>query len=365
MDSLIARRRPFRMALLRWYGAAARRLPWREQPSLYKTVVSEFMLQQTQVATVIPYFQRWMAALPDWTALAGATETSVMKLWEGLGYYSRARRLHALAHRLAAMPALPATAAEWRELPGIGPYSAAAIASIALGEPCACVDGNVVRILARLSADGTLFRDSSEAAGKFASAAGMLLSPSSPGDFNQAMMELGATVCLRSSPLCASCPVSGYCAAARLGRPSEFPRLTRKRIESRSVVRVWCERRRAVLLHRQPDGGRRLAGLWELPSAQQAGMEEARAKGGPLLASGQRSITRFRISEAIHAAAPPRGRLGDGLAWVRLDKLGGVVLSGPHRRWVGEILGLPRSRRTGGVIRRPAGRSAPRRAISS
>ncbi len=134
------------------------------------------MLQQTQVKTVLPYFARWMAALPDFAALAAAPEIEVLRLWEGLGYYARARNLHRLAQAVIARPRLPATAEAWRELPGVGPYTAAAIASIAFGAPAACVDGNVVRILARLTADGTEFRDSATAARAFTPLADGLLS---------------------------------------------------------------------------------------------------------------------------------------------------------------------------------------------
>jgi A/G-specific adenine glycosylase len=320
-------------------------------------VVSEFMLQQTRVGTVIPYFLRWMKALPDWNALAAAAPSEVMGLWEGLGYYSRARRLHGLARTLAAMPGPPRTAAAWRGMPGVGPYTSAAIASIAFNDPSACVDGNVVRILARLSADGTRFRDSGSAAAAFSDAASRLLSRASPGDFNQAMMELGATVCVRNNPLCAACPVSGFCAAFRKGDPGRYPRLARRPVETRSVVRVWCERRAALLLYLGPEDGRRLAGLFEIPTAEQAGIDPILAAEAPRLLVRSRSITRYRIREHIHAAPAPSGPPAAGLRWVPLRGLGAIVLSGPHRRWIAEILGLPRARR---VIR-----SGPQRAISS
>src|SRR5688572_1441670 len=205
--ALVASRNNFQSSLLGWYRAHARTLPWRQQPSLYKTVVSEFMLQQTQVKTVLPYFARWLEALPDFAALAAADEARVLKLWEGLGYYSRARNLHRLAQIIAALPAPPRTAAEWRELPGVGPYTAAAITSISFATPAACVDGNVVRILARLTADATLYRDSGTAAKAFTPLADALLPVAHPGAHNQAMMELGATVCFRQNPLCLTCPV--------------------------------------------------------------------------------------------------------------------------------------------------------------
>lgn len=236
--ALVAQRREFQTALLAWYRRHARRLPWREQPSLYRTVVSEFMLQQTQVKTVLPYFERWMATLPDFAALAAAPEAQVLKLWEGLGYYTRARNLHRLARVVVDLPEPPRTPEAWRELPGVGPYTAAAVTSIAFGASAACVDGNVVRILARLSADGTSFRDGTAAAKRFAPLAAALLSARHPGDHNQAMMELGATVCVRQKPACLLCPVRAFCAAARTGDPTAYPRLAPRVLEARQVVRA-------------------------------------------------------------------------------------------------------------------------------
>ncbi|MBM3864948.1 MAG: A/G-specific adenine glycosylase [Verrucomicrobia bacterium] len=330
----------FRAALLGWYRQHARRLPWRERPGLYSTVVSEFMLQQTQVKTVLPYFARWLEEWPDFTALAGASEERVLRLWEGLGYYSRARNLHRLAQAVAALPEPPRTPEAWRELPGVGPYAAAAITSIAFGHPAACVDGNVVRILARLTADGTAYRDSVAAAKALGPLAEGLLNPAAPGDHNQAMMELGATVCLPRAPACLSCPVREFCAGARQGRPEELPRLQPRQLEDRTVVRVWCRRGSYLLLHRTPDGARRLARIYELPSAEQAGLTEAAARGGPLLARKRRGITRYRITEFIHElpAETLPARAAEGLVWVKPDGLDALTLSGPHRRWVRELL---------------------------
>ena len=138
-SALVAAKSGFQDALLRWYRANARALPWRESPSLYKTVVSEFMLQQTQVKTVLPYLARWLEALPDFAALAAAPEERVLKLWEGLGYYSRARNLHLLAREIVRQPEPPRTPEAWRELPGVGPYTAAAVTSISFGAAAACV----------------------------------------------------------------------------------------------------------------------------------------------------------------------------------------------------------------------------------
>jgi A/G-specific adenine glycosylase len=338
--SLIDARGNFQSALLTWYRAHARPLPWRASPSLYKTVVSEFMLQQTQVKTVLPYFARWLGALPDFPALAAADESRVLRLWEGLGYYSRARNLHRLAKEIVARQSPPRTAAEWRELPGVGPYTAAAITSIACHAPAACVDGNVVRILARLTADATTFRDSATAAKAFSPLATELLSHDTPGDHNQAMMELGATVCFRHNPLCLTCPVRPFCAASRRGAPQAYPRLAPKIIEQRAITRVWCERDGLLLLHRSSASARRFASMHELPLPEHAGIDHERASRGKLLAKKRRGITRFQITESIHAAIPParQKKLGPELVWVPFAQLETITLSGPHRRWVTEIL---------------------------
>ncbi len=358
---LIAAQLDFQSALLGWYRNHARALPWRDAPSLYKTVVSELMLQQTQVKTVLPYFARWLAALPDFAALAAASESRVLKLWEGLGYYSRARNLHKLAKAVAALPEPPRTPAEWRELPGVGPYTAAAVTSISFGEPAACVDGNVVRILARLTANATEFRDSASAAKIFTPLAEAILSPATPGDHNQAMMELGATVCFRQNPLCLTCPVRAFCAAARTGDPAAYPRLAAKKIEQRIVTRVWCERDGSLLLHRAATDSKRLADQHELPSAEHLGFTGATAARGPLLAKKKRAITRFQITESIHATPSPRGKLPPELIWVPLTTLDAITLSGPHRRWITEIL----AQRTSAQPPRSISRSEPRAAPST
>jgi len=350
---LFQRKGEFQEALLGWYHRSARDLPWRRSPSLYKTVVSEFMLQQTRVDTVLPYFRRWMDELPDFAALAAAPEGRVLKLWEGLGYYSRSRNLRSLARALAAMPEIPRELEAWRQLPGVGPYTAAAITSISFGEPAACVDGNVVRILTRLTADPTEFRDSASAARALAALATELVPADRPGDHNQAMMELGATICIRRKPLCLVCPVRMFCAAQGNG-PEAYPKIASKVLEKRSIIRVWCVRRKALLLHRAGAGARRLAGLYELPAAEHLGLAPSAILRHPLLAKRKRGITRFQISESIHAVPYERsfrsgGRTGDsGLAWVPLGKLGSVTLSGPHRRWVGEILALKAAGGRGG-----------------
>lgn len=296
------------------------------------------MLQQTQVKTVLPYFARWLDALPDFAALAAAPEERVLKLWEGLGYYSRARNLHRLARALVALPELPRTPDAWRELPGVGPYTAAAITSISFGAPAACVDGNVVRILARLTADATEFRDSATAAKAFTPLATSLLSASRPGDHNQAMMELGATVCFRQNPLCTVCPVFAFCAARRSGDPEHFPRLAAKVLERRTVTRAWCERHGALLLHRASPTARRFADIHELPTAEQLALDPAVLARTAPLARKTRGITRYVITESIFTAPAPRKLPGEEFVWVPFAALDGVTLSGPHRRWINELL---------------------------
>lgn len=331
----------FQHALHAWYRVHHRKLPWRDSPSLYKTVVSEFMLQQTQVVTALPYFERWQHDLPDFPTLAAASEAQVMKLWEGLGYYSRARNLHRLARAIASLPAPPRSLADWKELPGIGPYTAAAVTSISFGEPAACVDGNVVRILARLTNERRLFRDGSEAAKHFTPLADELIRGSDPGTHNQAMMELGATICLRQKPTCLMCPVGDFCTGRKAGEPETLPRLKPKQIEQRRVLRAWCEYQGKLLLKRGHTKARRLAGLHELPEIADLGLP-APQKESPIVVR-RRAITRYQITESIYrvpvaAVLIEKTVTDESLEWVPVEKLDTVTLSGPHRRWIEEIL---------------------------
>ena len=341
---LIAKKTEFQQSLLAWYRIHQRKLPWRTAPSLYKTVVSEFMLQQTQVKTVLPYLARWVEVFPDFAALAAATEEQVVKNWEGLGYYTRARNLHKLAKALAPLPSIPRTREAWMELPGIGPYTSAAITSISFGTPAAVVDGNVVRILTRLTADATSFRDSASASKALAPLADALLNHDEPGDHNQAMMELGATICHRQNPLCTVCPVLALCAAGQRGEPEAYPQLAAKVIEQLVVSRVWCVGDGKLLLHRTAGDSRRLANMHELPSAEHLGLTETAAvfTQAKLLAKKKRGITRFAITESIYqvpASALPRNAANrEGLVWVPLAEIAALTLSGPHRRWVTELL---------------------------
>ena len=194
----------FRKLLLQWYDRHARDLPWRESRDPYRIWLSEIMLQQTRVAAVIAHYHEFLRRFPTVEKLAHAREASVLAAWSGLGYYRRARMLHAAAKAVARRGTFPATAAELLDLPGVGRYTAAAIASIAFGEPVAVVDGNVERVLQRFSGRRLEGKE-------FWSAAEDLLDRERPGDFNQAMMELGATVCTPRAPGCLTCPVVEFC----------------------------------------------------------------------------------------------------------------------------------------------------------
>lgn len=254
--------------LLDWYDAAHRDLPWRAHPTPYRVWISEIMLQQTRVEAVRAYFARWMDALPDVHALAAADEDVYLKLWEGLGYYSRVRNLHRAAVVICQEHggALPANYGALLALPGIGEYTAGAISSIAFGLPVPAVDGNVLRVAARLDCDRTPIIDpkyKKAVRERFAA----LMPTDRPGDFNQALMELGATVCLpNGTPKCTNCPLVHLCEGYRSGLVPSLPvRASKKarRIENRTVLLV---RHSALVgLSKRPDSGL-LAGLWELPS---------------------------------------------------------------------------------------------------
>lgn len=255
-------------ALCSWYRAGHRDLPWRRSPTAYHVWVSEIMLQQTRVQAVIPYYTRFVRALPTVQALAEAPEEQLMKLWEGLGYYSRARNLQKAARAICRQYGgeVPCTSEQLRALPGIGPYTAGAIASIAGGEACPAVDGNVLRVLSRLFARGWDIRAQAvrrQAEREIAA----VLPAERPGDCNQAFMELGATVCLpNGAPLCAHCPLAALCLAHAGGTETAFPvRAPKKQrpIERRTVFLLWKDGR--IALRKRPNRGL-LAGMWEFPN---------------------------------------------------------------------------------------------------
>lgn len=267
--------------LLAWYATHRRPLPWRQDADPYRVWISEVMLQQTRVETVVPYYGRFLRRFPTLTHLAQAPLQAVLKAWEGLGYYGRARCLHAAAGRLlqAGLAAPPTGFAALRALPGIGPYTAAAIASICGGQPVPVVDGNVVRVFARFWTLSGGRQDPALRRRLFARLGGALrqavhqMPRLHPGDVNQALMELGATVCLPRRPRCAECPLGDQCRAFRRGRVTEFPERTapRARPHHEVAVAILWHRGRVLLQQRPPEG--LLGGLWEFPGGKREGDE--------------------------------------------------------------------------------------------
>lgn len=266
--------------LLDWYDTHKRTLPWRGTGDPYQVWVSEIMLQQTRVAAVLPYYQRWMEALPTVEALAAADEEQLMKLWQGLGYYSRARNMHKAALMIVNTCGgrFPEEEKDLLKLPGIGDYTAGAIASIAFGRAVPAVDGNVLRVAARVAG---LQEDIMDPAvrKKIRALMERAMSQDRPGEYNQALMDLGATVCLpKAAPACARCPLSGLCEAERLGLQAALPVRTKKagrRREELTVYLLW--RDGTVALRKRPEQGL-LAGLWEFPHVPGALEEDAAAR---------------------------------------------------------------------------------------
>ncbi len=264
------RDRALAAALAAWFDATSRDLPWRRERAPYAVWLSEVMLQQTRVDTVVPYFQRFLARFPDVRALAAAPLDDVLHLWSGLGYYRRARQLHATAREVTERHGgvFPAEAPALRALPGIGAYTAGAIASIAYGRREPLVDGNVARVLARLEGIGEPIKSPSAVRRVWAIAA-RLLPDEQPGRFNEALMELGAMVCTPRDPRCDACPVSRFCAARAAGRERELPVVARKAavpvVPAVAAVLVAPDGR--ILFARRREGGL-FGGLWEPPMVE-------------------------------------------------------------------------------------------------
>lgn len=319
-----ARRASLRRRLLAWYERARRELPWRATRDPYRIWVAEIMLQQTRVAAVLPYYERFLERFPDVASLAGATEDEVLAAWAGLGYYSRARNMYRAARRIAADGTFPSDYASIKALPGVGAYTAAAIASIAFGQPYAVVDGNVLRVLARLTAEpGDIA--AGPARRRLEMLAQRLLDRRRPGDFNQALMELGATVCLPRRPACGACPLERLCQARRRGLETELPRKRRSGAPKRiAKTLLLIERQGRILLRKRSSG--RLAGFWELPEAGE--IPGVRPIGA--LGEFRHAVTnhdyRLTVVEARLAEAP------DGFRWVPNARLSALPLATTARK---------------------------------
>jgi len=309
----------FRARLLAWYDAHARDLPWRKSCDPYRVWLSEIMLQQTRVAAVIEHYYEFLKRFPTVEKLAAAREASVLAAWSGLGYYRRARMLHAAAKLIARNHGgqFPPTSAELLTLPGIGRYTAAAIASIAFGEPVAVVDGNVERVLQRLEGQ-------SLAGEKLWEAAAKLLDRERPGDFNQAMMELGATVCTPRAPACLACPVLELCATR-----GELPGAAKARPQKKREIHYALDLRngdgaasRKVFLVQRPANASLMPGMWELPEIQPP--NDAKPD---FVVRHSITVTNY----TVQVWRKPAASLGDG-RWVGAESLGRVALTGLARK---------------------------------
>ncbi|MGH9352593.1 MAG: A/G-specific adenine glycosylase [Terriglobia bacterium] len=354
MNSLSGKSRALaaRRALLKWYGANARTLPWRATNDPYAIWVSEIMLQQTQVATVIPYYERFLRAFPTAAHLARASFESVAALWSGLGYYRRARHLHLAAQKIGNDfgGRFPARYDEARTLPGVGHYTACAVLSIAYGKPFAVLDGNVARVVARLyalrgNAQQLDFRTQVER--RLAE----LLSRRKPGTFNQAMMELGQTVCLPRAPRCSECPLRRVCDAFSMGKPESFPApRPRRASELRYLAAAVIHKDGKVTLARGLEEGL-LEDLWNFPSAFGETSQEAldrlteklAPRGALPLSLGRKlGATRHTITyrsirvECFEFQGKPSGA---GFRWFSVAKLDQAAVSQLARKIAGVARG--------------------------
>lgn len=254
-----------------WYAEKKRPMPWRLNPTPYGCWLSEIMMQQTTYAAVLPYYERFLARFPSVESLAAADEADVLKQWEGLGYYARARNLHKAARSLVVdgKAAWPKSAAEWAKVPGVGPYTAAALASVLKGEPVPVVDGNVARVFARYWMISEDFKKLPARARLAERLTPEIEQAAVPGNFNQAMMELGALVCTPTSPDCGVCPLRSGCAARRKGVQTDYPiKVAKGSVPTRRATQVIIpDEKGRILLVQNREGGL-LKGLWELPTVE-------------------------------------------------------------------------------------------------
>ena len=310
-----------RQRILKWYGKHQRDLPWRRARDPYRIWISEIMLQQTRVAAVIPHYERFLERFPDVRALASAPEQTLLAAWAGLGYYSRARNLQRAARKIVEQDHFPRDYSSLLNLPGVGDYTAAAIASIAFDLPHAVVDGNVLRVLSRFTAErGNV--DSVPVRNRLRAVAESMLDSQRPGEFNQALMELGATVCVPKQPACRLCPIASECRAHQQGIETELPvksvRPGASRVEKQLLV---IERQSKVLIWQRPGEHRRLAGFWELPEPAQLPGAKVSAKIGQFLHTIVNTNFHCQVFRASLPTIPP------GFSWLAKSRIHEIPLS--------------------------------------
>jgi A/G-specific adenine glycosylase len=332
-----------------WFVKSGRDLPWRRTPDPYAIWISEVMLQQTRVETAVPYYERFIKRFPDVRSLAAASEEEVLRLWEGLGYYSRARHLHQAATQVVARfgGRIPESPDRLQELPGVGRYTAAAVAAIAFGQDTLALDGNLRRVLARLF--GIHLDPRSPAGGReLQRHAAAILPRGKASEFNQGLMDLGALICKPRAPACPSCPLARYCLARRRGTQEQLPvRGPRRSVPDRLAVAAVWEEDGKVLIRRNPSGGL-LAGLWGFPGGLLAEGEDERAgltrliqqqleiqiRLGDPLPRLKHSYTHFRVTLQPFRcqAAGRRLRKRAGTRWVGVEQLGRLPMGKLDRR---------------------------------
>jgi A/G-specific adenine glycosylase len=310
----------FRSRLLRWFDRKQRKLPWRGETDPYRILLSEIMLQQTRVAVVEERYKQFLQQFPSIDLLAKASEESVLAAWSGLGYYRRARSLHAAAKAIAQTNSFPSSSAKLADLPGVGRYTAAAVASIAFGEPVAVVDGNVQRVLQRIAGKQLSVETCWQTAQQ-------LLDSRRPGDFNQAMMELGAVVCLPATPVCKRCPIVSFCK-----QRGAAPKIAQTPRNKASLHYLFVQKKNSVLLQQRARELSLMPGMWELPQIQ--GAPEAKKK---CLLQLRHSITSTDYRVFVF---PGNSKIKNSGKWVPLSSVEELPLTGLTRKIL-RALNLP------------------------
>ena len=319
----------FAATLLQWFKNNGRSLPWRETKDAYAIWLSEVILQQTRIAQGMSHWERFMAQWPTVNDLAAATEDEVLKAWQGLGYYSRARNLHTAAQQVVELGGFPQTFKELKTLKGVGDYTAAAIASIAFGEPVAVVDGNVYRVLSRYFGIDTPI-DSTEGKKEFQALAQSLLPINEPADYNEAIMDFGATQCTPNSPHCSACPLCETCVAFREQRINELPVKSKKvKQRERHFTYLYIEHEGKIAIH-QRGAGDIWQGLWEFPQAEQltSSKDSVWKNEAQLLQKGVKHILTHQILLADIYLWQPKNRpqLPSEFIWIEKQDLENYAL---------------------------------------
>jgi A/G-specific adenine glycosylase len=332
--------RKFQQALLTWFDSHARDLPWRQNSDPYRIWVSEIMLQQTRVTAVLGYYARFLTLFPSVAALAQAQEPDVLAAWSGLGYYRRAKMMHKAAQVVVQehQGIFPRTAEELRKLPGIGAYTSSAIASIAFGEPVAVVDGNVERVLLRVFPDQESLAPQAK---WFRHRASNLLDAQRPGDFNQSMMELGATICLPQRPLCLHCPVQPFCKTR-----GEHQAPPPKKMRNRQIAYALLRRNRAgitqVLLQQRPQSASLMPGMWELPEIEMLDDDHKRVE---IMLRHAITVTNYRVHVLRFSEQEARLRWPswkNPQQWTKSSELSTLPLTGLTRKVLQRLQIMPK-----------------------